>query len=241
MASTFLAAPSSAVDTGFYSVPYADTLYYHEHYSGSDEVTFPAQYEMWQSSGFPTPRPAPVRYVKYPWSSDIWAVHFFGPDREDWVWSVLDYGQWSRAGRPAPSDAGWIEGSTYWQYASSPEIFVAIWEDEPAHKLTPAEWRAAGSPAPERLWNQGIYTYPWSSSIGYVWDTPTGDGDTLTFEDWAFLGFPTPQTVNHLSYEHVWRFRGSSQLYLDSAITGIDFPLTFGQWSALGRPAPVIY
>lgn len=241
LAGTLVAAPVSAVENGFYSVPYDDTLYHHEHYTSGGEITIPAGYGQWQDAGFPTPRRAPADYVRYPWSTEIWAVHFFGPSRQDWVWVPLDFDQWTRAGRPPAREAGWIEGSTYWQYASSPEIFVAIWDDEPAHKLTPAQWRAAGSPAPDRFGTEGIYKYPWSSSIGYVWDTPSGSGDKLTYEDWAFLGFPTPQTVNHLNDEFVWQFRGSGQLYLDSAITGVDHPLTYAQWSALGRPEPYVY
>lgn len=238
VAATLVAAPSQAAETAFYSVAYDSTLYLHEH---DGDYTYAASYEEWQQAGFPAPTPAPVSYVKYAWSNDIWAVHFFGPDREDWIWAPLDFQQWTRAGRPAAREAGWIEGSTYWKYGSSPEIFVAIWEDEPAHKLTAREWQAAGSPAPENLWNEGVYKYPWSTSIGYLWDTPTGSGQPLTYDDWAFLGFPTPQAVTHVSNEFVWRYRGSSQIYLDSAITGHDFPLSYAQWSALGRPTPVVF
>lgn len=238
LVATFVAAPSHARESGYYSVPYDSTLLFHDHGYG----TYEAEFSWWAEDGFPAPVPAPVDYVKYPWSSTIYAVHFFESDRGSWVWEQLTFEQWSRAGRPAARDAGWIEGSAYYRFDSSAELFVESPNvDEPLHKMTPGQWAAAGSPAPTQLSGQGFYRYPWSSSIGYLSHTPTGDGTPLSYEQWMGFGMPTPQTVTNVANEHVWRFAGYSQLYLDSPITGWDTPINYAQWTSLGRPAPATY
>ena len=71
------AAPSAC-----YFVPYSDALIRHSHYSDGDSYTYDADYSQWASDGFPTPVPAPVSYVKYPWSTSIYAVSFFENDRD---------------------------------------------------------------------------------------------------------------------------------------------------------------
>lgn len=239
VAATLTVAPAQAVNTGYYSVPYDSTLYFHHHGSAS---TDPASFQEWSADGFPTPTPVATDFVKYSWHPMVYAVSYFGPNREDWVWQNLTFEQWTRAGRPAPRNAGWIPDTTFVQWASSPEIFAGLSNDvDPWHKLTYAEWAAAGHPSPDQYPAAGFYKYPWSSSIGFLWDTTIGDGQTLTYQEYVDLGRPTPQTVTHVNYEHVWRFAGSSQLYLDSPITGWDTPITYSQWSALGRPAPTVY
>lgn len=248
LVATLLAAAAAAVvvtpgaaaaPSTYYSVPYSDVLIRHFHYSDGTSTSYEASYEQWARDGRPTPSGAPVQYVKYPWSSAIYAVSFFDGDRESWYWEQLTYDQWRRAGSPAAVSAGWIEGSQYYRWASSDELFVEA-PDGSVHKLTSAEWAASGFYPPTTRWSQGFYKYSWSGSIGYLYDTRSGDGYPISYEDWRAEGFPTPQTVNGVVGQDVYKFSFSPQLYLDSAILW-SHPLTGAQWAALGRPAPRTY
>jgi len=241
LATPVLAAPASATPQGYYSVPYADTLYFHQH--GGDVRTnfaFAVDYQRWWRDGLPTPRPAPTSYVRYPWSATVLAVQFWESERETWTWEALTPEAWARAGRPAPSTAGWISSSIYERYASSDEIIVSTSWDRVRHRLTPAEWAAAGSPAPYVQSNVGFYKYPWSPSIGFMTDISTGYGFPIDHAEWTRLGSPTPQVVDHVPYESVWRYRESNKIFLDSSLTGRNTLLTFDQWVALGKPTPRI-
>ncbi|PWD51043.1 hypothetical protein C8046_10680 [Serinibacter arcticus] len=238
LAGTLVVAPSQALESGYYSTTYDDVLYRHDHAAEAPN-TLVASFEEWAAAGFPAPLPAPVEYVKYPWDSDVYAVHYYGPEREDWVWVYLDGQRWAKAGYPTPRAAGWRAYSTFVKVASSDEIFVGDLYSTPWHKLTPGEWRDAGSPAPEVWATTGFYRYPWSSAIGHLTDTTTGEGYRLLYPEWLGYGSPTPKTVTHVIGEVVWKKPGSATLYLDSPITGDGFRLTYEQWTALGRPAPV--
>lgn len=239
IAATAVAAPSQAIEPGYYSVAYDDTILLHEHGDGGAESTRYVHYQEWAAAGFPAPTPAPVDYVKYAWWPDVSAVHFFGPDPEDWVWASLNYDMWSRAGHPSVRNADWIDLTSVIRYATSDEVFFGQPTDfgPGRHKVTYAQWVAAGSPAPE-LSTSGFYTYPWSDGIGLVWDD--GSGEHRDYDQWAYDGFPTPQTVTNVEGEVVWKRAGSSTLYLDSPITGNGVALTPAQWAALGWPAPVV-
>lgn len=230
------APEAQASPTGYYSLAYTDELIYH-YDRGGVRFTYGATYDQWRGDGFPTPTRATSDYVKYPWSPTIYAVTFFGADRDDWVWDTLSYDQWQRAGSPTARDAGWIDGSRYYRWGSNAsEIFVEG-PDGTVHRLTLTQWQAAGSPGPETRWLQGYFRYPWSSSIGYLYDTPTGSGYPVSYSEWISNGAPTPQTVTHVNGEDVWKSAWSSQLYLDSPITGLH-QLSYSEWAALGFPAP---
>lgn len=242
VAATLVVAPANAITPGYYSAAYDDTILLHQHLADGAQTTGPILFQEWAAAGFPTPTPAPVEYVKYPWWPDTWAVHYFGADRWNWEWAYLTPERWSRAGQPDVRNANWIAETYFFSWASSPEVFAGLPVDGGPgyHKMTFAQWLAAGSPSPEVLTTAGFYRYPWSPSIGSLFDTRTGEGTSLTYAEWSDLGFPTPQTVTHVAGEVVWKKPGSSTLYLDSAITGNGFPLTYAQWTALGRPAPVV-
>lgn len=71
-------------------------------------------------------------------------------------------------------------------------------------------------------------------------DISTGYGVPIGYEEWTRLGSPTPQVVDHVPHESVWRYRGSNNIFLDSTITGRNTLLTLDEWIALGKPAPRI-
>lgn len=233
-------APASALETGYYSVPYGDELFHHLH-TDVHVSTEPASFSTWQGDGSPVPRPAPVDYVRYPWSNQLFAVHFFGTSPDQWQWSGLAFDAWSRAGRPSPRAAGWVP-STFTQLESSDEIYVTSSVTGPTdlHKLTFEEWRAAGSPTPRKE-PYGFYRYSFSPVITRM-DNGYQYGSQVTYDRWVDYGRPTPRVLKNAPGEVVWKRAGSSQLYLDSPL--VAFPgghrLTFDEWTALGRPAPQI-
>lgn len=237
-------APAHALETGFYSAPYTDTLVHHVHQPDGSATTTVATFDEWASAGFPSPMTSFIDYVKYDWAPDVYAVRYFEyASSDDWYWDSVNFASWTRAGQPTVRNAGWIDGTYVFQYASSSEIFFGFPVDEnlaDPHKATFSEWLRAGLPSPKQLPTQGFYSYPWAPHIGYLWDTTTGEGEHLNLASWANAGYPTPQTVTHVAGEVVWKRPGSPTLYLDSAITGNGFPLSFAQWTALGRPVPVV-
>lgn len=236
LAPLFVAGPAQAYETGYYSVPYSDTLLLHQHGSAGQSTTVAASSERWRQDGFPRPTPAPTDYVQTPWSSRVNAVHFFGEDAGEWAWSGLSYTEWTRAGRPAPRPVAHTPFATYTKYETSDEIFTSEWGSE-IHKMTPAEWRAAGSPRPS-VNPAGYYRYSWHPNIA-VLDSDRRLGGQVTAEAWAIFGSPTPAVVTSLPGDVVWKTASSPQLWLDSAIVW-GHPLTFAEWSALGRLTPQI-
>lgn len=124
-------------------------------------------------------------------------------------------------------------------YGGSTEVFVRIGDDGRQHRLTFAEWLDAGSPTPASRSAEAFYRYAWSSSVGHMLDRAYGFGSPISYDDWVLLDRPTPTVVENIRGQRVWRRAGAEQLYLDSAITGEGYSLTFEQWSALGRPSPV--
>ncbi|MCI9888790.1 hypothetical protein JT358_09995 [Micrococcales bacterium 31B] len=104
-------------------------------------------FDEWKATGYQSPTVKPDHFVKYPWSASIYSVSFFGAERESWVWRKLTFEEWSRLGQPAPSSAGWIEGSFYYKYKDSDVVYVAL--DGSSHALTFAEWRDADYPQPQ--------------------------------------------------------------------------------------------
>lgn len=129
----------------------------------------------WKTAGTPTPRAAPTSYVKYAWSPTISAVTIFGTDRSRWIWKHVSAAEWKKAGNPKPRNAGWIEGSTYYQWAGSSQIFVQD-VGGTKHALTGPEWVAAGKPAFEKRANQAFVKLSWNSSIGFLTDYAQGLG-----------------------------------------------------------------
>lgn len=234
------APPAHALETGYYSVPYSDELFYHLH-TDAHVSTEPVTFSTWQRDGSPVPRPAPVEYVRYAWSNQLFAVHFFGTSADQWQWRGLSFNAWSRAGQPSPRTAGWVP-STFTKLESSEEIFVTSVQTGPTdlHKLTFEEWRAAGSPTPRKE-PYGFYRYSWSPAITHL-DTNFQYANSVTFDRWVEFGRPTPRVLKNAPGEVVWKRTGSPQLYLDSPL--VPFPggyrLTLDEWTALGRRAPQI-
>lgn len=238
---------------GLYQVKYTQELWEVDNEGNTARAI---SFEEWDDAGRPAYKTAPTDYVRYAWSSRLYAVTFFGKDSSTWLWDPVEFSQWQTAGFPPPRTAGFIKGSLFFQYQGSPEIFVdedggdndGIANDQPAHKLTLAEWQAAGSPQPEQI-PVGFYKLTWDTS-GMILGGSTGDveesfGAKLTFEFWRQLGFPTPQRVLHLPGDEPPHFGvhrrenpNDKTLVYRSEYFGYTKILTYGEWIAMGAPAP---
>jgi SpoIID/LytB domain protein len=98
------------------------------------------------ASGSPAPTAQASSYVKYSWSSTVYAVTAWTGERLPQV-DMLSYDQWKRAGFPAVHNTAKVYGTMYYRFGSDPAIY-AEGPDEVRHHLTYAEWVAAGQPAP---------------------------------------------------------------------------------------------
>lgn len=195
-------------------------------------------YGQWQSAGSPRPRPAPTDYVKYPWSSTVSAVTFFGPERERWIWKHVSFAEWSRAGKPSPRHAGWITGSTFYKWATSSQIFV---QDVGGvkHALTAQEWAASGWAPFSTRTNQGFVRLSWDDSIAFLTDLSGGSGGgPISYAQWAAEGFPHPRVTARLPGDQVYRDSGSSTVYY--AGPTVHRAITYAEWSAMGQPSPAV-
>lgn len=225
-------ASADLIEDGVYSISYSHDLYVVD--NGSDDY-HKLTYREWRDLGSPAPRAAHTDWVKYPWSPTIYAVTFFGSDRDEWVWHQASYAEWRSAGSPAPRDAGWIEGSEFFRWGTSDELFVAA-PDETIHKMTGAEWDAAGQPSPEDLSDSGFIKYSWNPTIVFVSDFQDGTAEAISYDDWREADFPTPEVFTRINGDSVYQKRGSADIYYDGP--GLSKKLTLAEWKAMGSPKP---
>lgn len=227
-------ASAQIYTSGVFSVSYNGDLYQVDKSTGRiHKLT----YREWLDLGSPSPNPVTTDFVKYAWSPTVYAVSFFGSDRSEWVWNAVTFDEWSHAGSPAPRSAGWIAGSSYYQWATSPEVFV-LGADGVRHKLTGPEWGAAGSPSPDRRSNEGFITYSWDPTVVHMTDLAGGQGYGINAATWAADDRPTPQVVNRVTGDQVYQTCGSSDIWY--AGPGLNRRLTPSEWQRMGSPAPTV-
>ena len=247
--------------------PFADTIYKVDTTPDAwlDDHTrrTPLTYDQWAALG----RPAPLiydadEYTSLPWSTAIYAVTYW-PDIETYADPTngidvvhLTFAQWSSAGRPAASKGYWvceISGCQIQKFATSSELFMY----EPnagntgyAHKLTYAQWAAAGFPPVTITQPIGFYKLPWTSTIFAAAPSDVGPSarstspvfdvyceSALTAQDWARYGYPTPRVVSSMKNDRFIQQVGNPNIAYDG-YAGYGF-LTFAEWQRLGSPAPV--
>lgn len=219
---------------GVYSLSYTDTLIYS---STRCDCFYPIDYDGWVSLGRPEPTRIGTDFVKYPWSATIYAVTFFGPDQADWLWSDVTYSEWRKAGFPQARNAGWIEGSTFYKYELNADILVTA-PDGSTHALTGREWRDAGYPAPEVIYNQGYIRPSWTSDILFQYDAQRGSGYPISYGEWRDDGFPTPKVVNRIPNDRVYKYSWSGTIYYEGG--GLHRQLTLQEWQRMGSPRPQV-
>lgn len=241
------AGASTWVPDGYYRIGYSGEIWYVD--SGED-VAYALTYDEWASDGFPAWTPAPTDYVRYAWSTSISAVTFFGPDRDQWLWDHVTLEEWNRAGRPAPRTAGWIEGSYWYQWGTSPQVLV---EDAGGvnHVLSYAEWTSAGSPEFERRCNEGFVILAWMGtsqvfrltvdSVGGQWPRLVRGHHVASYAEWQAEGFPEPFVTQRVPGDRLFTLNGGPEIRYSLPQSGASFgqKLTLAQWQMMGSPRPV--
>ncbi|WP_159085098.1 hypothetical protein [Planctomonas deserti] len=242
-------SPSHTADAGpgdrvFYSVPFSPDLYVVVE-NAAPAPAPPARiasYIDWSAAGFPTPKPAEVVYKAYEWSDRVWGeLRFGGITYAD----DMDFDGWIKAGAPTPTRNTLIAGSVVLRYETGADLFVHNYRDSPDaldHKLTFGQWQRLGEPSYLMVNNQGYQKLSWSPIITAMIDVKAAVGAPLTFEEWATLGFPSPQIITRYPVENFCEVIGSADIRYRTRAFHNVFPdgliLTLEQWRAAGSPPP---
>jgi len=218
-----------------YKIVYDASIYELVTNSDGSQSALPLSFDRWRDVyRFKPPIRKGSDFVKYPWSPTGYAVTFWPGGESAWQWARLTFAQWRTAGQPAFRTAGWIKGSYYYKWGTSPELFVEG-EDEVVHKLTGPEWAASGfRPYVDRV-GEGFMKLSWNGDI--VRNRPHGDSKVEYFE-WVEAGFPTPQVVQRLPGDNFSRFPDTREIWYSGP--SMSRPVTFAEWTAAGRPAPQV-
>lgn len=226
---------------GFFSTPYSNTLLYFEDvYSQTLPPGFKsvwiASYSEWQTSGFPTPRPAPTRYLRAPWSPTVFAVHeFVGNYGAGLLVHALTFSEWETAGYPSQTVTPNIPSAVYTGFSASPEIDVNIAGE--THALTISEWLASGSPAPKTTgWKPGASLVQYITSAPDIFAVaPDWSAHRLTYAEWSAWGFPAFRSTQLEGYYTLaWAPIGIA--YVDEAQNA--YLLSYAEWVEADHPTP---
>jgi len=195
-------------------------------------------YAEWVAAGYPAPRgTAATDYVKYPWDTTLYAVNYWGSSADSWTFHTLTLAEWRYAGYPAPRTAGWIAGSWYYRWSTSPELFVRG-SNGVLHKLTPTEWAAAGPGRPFTDRPEGFAKLSWDPNIAKMTNMATGAGSPINYATWAAEQFPTPVSVLRFPGDQLYKYANSPTIYY--AGPTVKRAITYAEWGLLGYPAPII-
>ena len=203
--------------------------------TSADGVTHLLTYREWQDMGYKQPERTSGTFVKYPWSGSIYSVEFSSPA---WVWKRLSYPDWQQLGMPQPRIAGFIQGTTYYQYYGSGEIF-AKGEDSVIHKMSLPEFEAAGTPSFARL-TSAYYKTSWSGTIYYNANVNVEGSRPIGYAEWTQAQFPTPSINEFVPFSFYWKFASSGNIYYRSP-GGQDILMTYQEWQRAGTPWPRPY
>ncbi len=198
----------------------------------------PLTFERWRDVyGYKAPQATPTNYVKYPWSPTLYAVTFWPGGEGAWQWDRLGYDQWRTAGFPAPRNAGWIPGSYYYKWATSPELFVEG-ADGVNHKLTAKEWRDSGYRQFVDRRNEGFMKLSWTSDIVRMTNIGAGSGYRIGGAEWREEAYPSPQVRQRIPGDQFYQYAGQSAVWY--AGPAMNRTVTYNEWRAAGSPAPTI-
>ncbi len=204
--------------------------------SGDDRQPVPLTFEKWRDVyGFAPFSSTSTDFVKYPWSPTVYAVTFWPGGENKWQWTAITFRQWTTAGQPAPRIAGWIKGSYYYKWGTSPELLVEG-ADGVNHRLSYAEWKASGfRPYSDRA-NEGFFKLSWAPEISRMTSISGGSGYKLSYGEWQEEAFPTPEVRSRIPGDQFYRYGGESTIWY--AGPAMNRPVSFQEWQAAGSPEP---
>jgi Cysteine-rich secretory protein family len=203
--------------------------------TSADGVTHLLTFREWQDMDYRQPERSAGSFVKYPWSSSVYSVEFSSPA---WRWKRLTYADYLQLGQPAVRIAGFIQGTTYYQHYRSSDVF-ALGEDGVLHKLTLAEYEAAGRPTPGPR-RDAYYKTTWSPIIYYNANVNVEGSRPVTYSEWSQAQFPTPALENYVPFSFYWKPANSGNIYY-RAPDGRDIHMSLNEWQQAGQPWPRTY
>ncbi|MGY4858173.1 hypothetical protein [Cryobacterium sp. AP23] len=225
-------APTEPQTWQLYRIAYLDTVYELVDGVTPYRISFERYRDVYH---FAAVQVAPTAYVKYSWSPTVYGVTFWQDDPEGWQWDELTFAQFQKAHYPDVHKAGWILGSSYYQWATSPELFVQG-ADGIVHKLSYSEWAASGYQPYSLYSNYGFQKLSWSAEIGEMNDITGGQGASLSFAQWQAQAFPTPQVVQRFPGDQFYSIGFTPNITYAGPL--MERRVTFGEWSAAGSPTP---
>ncbi|WP_022878770.1 hypothetical protein [Microbacterium sp. B19] len=228
---------------------YIRTAYDGTIFEVTDDDAVPLTFQEWSDLGFPAFRSAPTFYEKVLTFPTVTAVTTFARPGIQ-LSTAITWPEYQAAGYPAIRTAAWGSSISVHKWGTSPQLLA---QDEAGDviSLSYEQWRNAGFPAYTAREGRGFVRLSWDSTggIAYLCSTATGQGGRLTYDQWRSLGFPTPYTVTRTANDTVRRFFGAQLAYVGAMTLtynpggGLQAPvnraLTFGEWQAMGSPAPV--
>lgn len=231
-------AGGAATQWPLYKIVYDSSIYEMIPNSAGGSTPVGLSYAKWRDVyAFQKPAPASTDFVKYPWSSSVYAVTFWPGGENYWMWTPLSYNQWVYAGYPAPRNAGWIAGSSYYQWGTSSEIFVKG-PDGGIHALNYREWADSGFRSYTRRNNEGFVKLTWAPDLARMSDLDAGAGRPIGYAEWRDEGFPSPAAYQRFQGDQFYQNYGDSTLWY--AGPTMNRPVNFVEWRAAGFPAPTI-
>jgi hypothetical protein len=175
--------------------------------------------------------------VKYPWEAAIYAVTYWGTSADSWTFHTLTFVEWGYVGYPPPRTAGWIAGSWYYRWSTSDELFVRG-PNGVLHKLTFAEWTAAGAHGSFTNRPEGFAKLSWDPGIAKMTNMAAGIGTPIDYATWAAEQFPTPVSVLRFPGDKLYMYASSPSIYYAGPTTNRVIP--YAEWGLLGYPATTI-
>ena len=228
----------AATQWPLYKIVYDSSIYEMIPNSAGGSTPVGLSYAKWRDVyAFQKPAPASTDFVKYPWSSSVYAVTFWPGGENYWMWTPLSYAQWVYAGYPRPRNAGWIAGSSYYQWGTSSEIFVKG-PDGGIHALNYREWADSGFRSYTRRSNEGFVKLTWAPDLARLNDLAAGAGRPIGFAEWRDEAFPTPAAYQRFQGDQFYQEYGDSTIWY--AGPTMNRPVSFAEWRAAGYPAPTI-
>ncbi|MCI9889368.1 M23 family metallopeptidase [Micrococcales bacterium 31B] len=172
-----------------------------------------------------------VDIIKVSYSGKLYNLQNGVPD-------LLVFSEWAAMGYPAARTVGQIPGTVYKTWATSPDIIATPPGDSP-HKLTFAEWNAAGQPAPIRYSNEGFIKLSWAPEIARMTNLQTGAGVPLSFAQWGSYGFPSYKVQQRITGDQFYKLSASSpDIYY--AGPAVNRKITLAEWVGAGKPTPYV-